>query len=193
MKITEQVQFRTTFVNPISNLDRPLVKILKKGLPFMEEDHLKSGKWLAWKDKLLKALDGQRIGFPKAHFYHKTSNRWHRSDLEPGCLGYGQTFISNICFLQIKKVFMHNLEVWICTTSSGLNAYLLEFPPDKIGQETALLPVDESMDIIYNSLFITWVEQNNFTRVQLRWLYCQRNEWFFWNNRIELGTQTRRE
>ena len=32
------------------------------------------------------------------------------------------------------------------------NAYLEEFPPDIEGQETAPLPVDEIMDIIYHSL-----------------------------------------
>ena len=37
-----------------------------------------------------------------------------------------------------------------------LNAYLEEFPPDTEGQETAPLPADEIMDIIYHSMPTTW-------------------------------------
>ena len=37
-----------------------------------------------------------------------------------------------------------------------LNAYLEEFPPDTDGQETAPLPADEIMDIIYHSMPTTW-------------------------------------
>ena len=37
-----------------------------------------------------------------------------------------------------------------------LNAYLEEFPPDTKGQETAPLPADEIMDIIYHSKSTTW-------------------------------------
>ena len=37
-----------------------------------------------------------------------------------------------------------------------LNAYLEEFHPDIEGQETAPLPADEIMDIIYHSMSTTW-------------------------------------
>ena len=37
-----------------------------------------------------------------------------------------------------------------------LNAYLEESPPDTEGQETAPLPADEIMDIIYHSIPTTW-------------------------------------
>ena len=37
-----------------------------------------------------------------------------------------------------------------------LNAYLEEFQPDSEGQETASLPADGIMDIIYHSMPITW-------------------------------------
>ena len=37
-----------------------------------------------------------------------------------------------------------------------LNAYLEEFPPDAEGQVTTSLPVDEIMDIIYQSMPTTW-------------------------------------
>ena len=37
-----------------------------------------------------------------------------------------------------------------------LSAYLKEFPPDIEGQETAPLPADEIMDIIYHSMPTTW-------------------------------------
>ena len=37
-----------------------------------------------------------------------------------------------------------------------MNTYLEEFPPDTEGQETAPLPADEIMDIIYHSMPTTW-------------------------------------
>ena len=37
-----------------------------------------------------------------------------------------------------------------------LNACLAEFAPDTEGQETAPLPADEIMDIIYHSMSTTW-------------------------------------
>ena len=37
-----------------------------------------------------------------------------------------------------------------------LSVYLEEFPPDAEGQETAPLPADEIMDIIYHSMPTTW-------------------------------------
>ena len=37
-----------------------------------------------------------------------------------------------------------------------LHAYLVEFLPDTEGQETAPLPADEIMDIIYHSMPATW-------------------------------------
>ena len=37
-----------------------------------------------------------------------------------------------------------------------MNSYLEEFPPDTEGQETAPLPADEIMDIIYHSMPTTW-------------------------------------
>ena len=37
-----------------------------------------------------------------------------------------------------------------------LNVYLAEFPPDLGRQETASLPVDKIMDIIYHSIPTTW-------------------------------------
>ena len=37
-----------------------------------------------------------------------------------------------------------------------LNAYLEDFTPDAKGQETAPLPADKIMDIIYHSIPTTW-------------------------------------
>ena len=37
-----------------------------------------------------------------------------------------------------------------------LNVYLEEFPPDTEGQETAPLPADEIMDIVYHSISTIW-------------------------------------
>ena len=42
--------------------------------------------------------------------------------------------------------FISRLQEW--------NAYLEDFPPDRKGQETAHLPADEIMDIIYHSMHI---------------------------------------
>ena len=42
------------------------------------------------------------------------------------------------------------------STIQELSAYLEEFPPVTEGQETASLPADEIMDIIYHSMPITW-------------------------------------
>ena len=37
-----------------------------------------------------------------------------------------------------------------------LNAYVADFPSDMEGQETAPLPADEIMEIIYHSIPTTW-------------------------------------
>ena len=37
-----------------------------------------------------------------------------------------------------------------------MNDFLEEFPPDAEGQETAPLPADEIVDIIYHSMATTW-------------------------------------
>ena len=42
-----------------------------------------------------------------------------------------------------------------------LNTYLEKFPPDAEGQETAPLPADEIMDIIYHSKPTTWKNKMN--------------------------------
>ena len=72
---------QTLLVNPIIDLERPLEKVLKKGEYIVIKRHNtpsdnESGsyeinlpyygggtpeKWLVWKDKLLKALNGQSI------------------------------------------------------------------------------------------------------------------------------------
>ena len=47
----------------------------------------------------------------------------------------------------------------LCSLISGLqesNAYLKQFPSDAPGQETAPLPTDKIMDIIYQSMPTAW-------------------------------------
>ena len=82
MKIAKKkVQMQSSLVNPIIDLKRPLEKVLKKGEYIAIKYHntpvdkdsgsyeinlLYYGRgspdeWLVWKDKLLKALDGQSI------------------------------------------------------------------------------------------------------------------------------------
>ena len=82
MKIAKKkVWMQSPLVNPIINLERPLENFLKKGEYIAIECHNTHGdndsgsyeinfpyyrggspeEWLAWKDKLLRALDGQSI------------------------------------------------------------------------------------------------------------------------------------
>ena len=64
--------------------------------------------------------------------------------------------------------FISGLQEW--------NAYLEEFPPDTEGQETILLPADEIMDIIYQSMPTTWKNKMIEKRFQLCRFYPQRND-----------------
>ena len=82
MKIAKKkVKITSPLVNPIIDLERPLEKVLKKGEYIAIKCHNTPGvtdsgsyeinlpyygggspeEWLVWKDKLLKALDGQSI------------------------------------------------------------------------------------------------------------------------------------
>ena len=82
MKIAKKkVRITSPLVNPIIDLERPLEKVLKKGEYIAIKCHNTPGdndsgsyeinlpyygggtpeEWLVWKDKLLKALDGQGI------------------------------------------------------------------------------------------------------------------------------------
>ena len=82
MKIAKKkVKITSSLVNPIIDLERPLEKVLKKGKYIAIKCHNTAGvtdsgsyeinlpcygggspeEWLVWKDKLLKALDGQSI------------------------------------------------------------------------------------------------------------------------------------
>ena len=76
-------------MNPNFNLERPLEKVFKKGKHLAIKRHNTPGdndsgsyeinfpcygggipeEWLIWKDKLLKALDGQRISMAKVHIH----------------------------------------------------------------------------------------------------------------------------
>ena len=82
MKIAKKtVKMQISLVNPIIDLERPLEKVLKNDEYIAIKCHNTPGdngcgsyeinlpyngggspeKWLVWKDKLLKALDGQSI------------------------------------------------------------------------------------------------------------------------------------
>ena len=82
MKIAKKkVRMQTPLVNPILDLERPLEKVIKKGEYIAIKCHNTPGdndsgsyevnlpyygggspdEWLVWKDKLLKALDGQSV------------------------------------------------------------------------------------------------------------------------------------
>ena len=79
--VKKKVRMQTPLVNPIINLERPLEKVLKTVEYIAIKCHNTPGDndswsyeinppyygggspegWLVWKDKLLKALDGQSI------------------------------------------------------------------------------------------------------------------------------------
>ena len=83
-----KVRMQSPLVNPIINLERPLEKVLKKGQYIAIKCHNTLGdndsgsyeinlpyygggspkEWLVWKDKLLKALDGQSISTGPLHY-----------------------------------------------------------------------------------------------------------------------------
>ena len=110
MKITKKkVRMQTPLVNPIIDLERPLEKVLKKGEYIAIKCHNTPGdnnygsyeinlpyygggsreECLVWKDKLLKALDGQSIS---------TNPSWYIFT-ERLLTGDTKTYISSICLL----------------------------------------------------------------------------------------------
>ena len=201
MKITKKkVQMQSPLVNPIIDLERTLEKVLKKREYIAIKYHNTPGdndsgfyeinlpyygggspeEWLGWKDKLLKALDGQSISMgPLRYMFTEcllTGDA--KASFNQAALGIGICTVDNFnkVLLEITKhVFpayaFCKQKRYLCrhlvkprsmklrsfiSRLQELNAYLEEFPPDTEGQETAPLPADDIMDIIYHSIPTTW-------------------------------------
>ena len=132
--------------------------------------------WLVWKDKLLKALDGQSISTVPSRYMF--TERLLTGDTKATFNQAAQDIVihtvdnfNKVLAEMTKHVFpayafckqkrylrRHLIKPRSMKLGSffsrlqELNAYLEEIPPDTEGQETTPLPVDESMDIIYHSM-----------------------------------------
>ena len=143
-------------------------------LPYYGEGSSK--EWLVLKDKLLKALGGQNIStWPLRYTFAKrllTSNvkaTFNQAGLDidicpvdnfnkglaemtkhtfPVYASHEQKRYLRRHLIKASNMKLHNF----VSRLQELNAYLEEFPPDVPGQETAPLPADEIMDIIYHSM-----------------------------------------
>ena len=137
-------------------------------------------EWLLWKDKLFKPLDGQSIStgllrytFTQRLLIEDTKATFNQAALDIGIRTVynfnnvlaEMTKHANPAYASRKqKRYLHRhlikpknmkLSTFISRLQE-LNAYLEEFPPDAEGQVTTSLPVDEIMDIIYQSMPTTW-------------------------------------
>ena len=173
-------------INPIINLQRQLEKVLKKGechntpsdndsgsyeinLPYYGRETPE--EWLVWKDKLLKAVDGQSIslGPLRYMFTERLLTDDAKSTFNQAALDIGIHTVDNFnnyfgndqtyAFYKHKRYLHRHLakprSMKLCSLINKfqeLNVNLEEFPPDKEGQETAPLHVDETIDAIYHSV-----------------------------------------
>ena len=137
------------------------------------------GEWLVWKDRLLKALDGKSIS--TVPLQHTFTERLLSGDAKATFNQFAMDI--GICTDNFNKVllemtkhafpayafckqkrYLHRHQVksrtikLYCFISrlQELNVDLEEFLTDTEGQETAPLPIDEIMDIIYHSMPTTW-------------------------------------
>ena len=133
-------------------------------------------EWLVWKDKLLKALDGQNVntgplwytfterlltGDAKATFNQAALITGlhtidHFNNVLPEMTKHAfpaYPFLEQKSYLRryLGKPRSMKLRSFISRLQE-LNAYLEEFPPNTDGQETAPLSAGEIMDIIYQSM-----------------------------------------
>ena len=200
MKIAKKkVRIQSLLVNPIINLKRPLQRVLKKGKYIAIKYQNTPGdndsgsyeinfpyygggspeEWLAWKDKLLKALDGQNISLgPLRYMFTERLLTGNAKDIyKQAALDIGirpiddfnkvimemtkhtfpaYTFCKQKSYLRRHLVKPRSMK--LCSFISRLqelNAYLEDFPLDTEGQETGPLPADEIMDI-YHYIATTW-------------------------------------
>ena len=201
MKIAKKkVRITSPLVNPIIDLERPLEKVLKKGEYIAIKCHNTPGdndsgsyeinfpyygggtpeEWLVWKDKLLKALDGQSIsmGPLRYTFTECLLTGDVKATFNQAALDIGIRTVENFnkvlmemtkhafpayAFREQKRYLRRHLVKprsmklrSFISRLQELNVYLEEFPPDTEGQETESLPADEILDIIYHSMPTTW-------------------------------------
>ena len=169
---------QTPLVNPIINLERPLEKVLKKGEYIAIKCHNTPGdnisgsyeinlpyygggipeEWLVWKDKLLKALDGQSISTGPLRYtldigIHTVEN-FNKVLMEMTKHAFpAYAFHEQKSFLRRHLVKPRSIKLRsFISRLLELNAYLEEFPPDTVGHETGSLPAEEFLDVIYHSM-----------------------------------------
>ena len=191
MKIAKKKgRMQTPSVTPIIDLERPLEKVSKKSwyiaiqcqntpgdndswsyeinFPYFEGEFPE--EWLVWKDKVLKALDGQHISIcplqytvTERHLTDDAKATFIQADLDIGICTIDNfnkvlaqitkyTF-SAYSFREQKRYLRRHLVKpksmklrSFISRLQKLNAYLEEFPPDTEGQENTPLPADEIMD-----------------------------------------------
>ena len=146
--------------------------------PIMEEDHLRSGlsgktnfsrpytaKSSVQNLKGTHSLKGLRTGDAKATFNQTALFIGIRNvdNFNKILLEMTKHVFPAYAFREQKKNLHRRIvkprRMKICSFISRLqelNAYLEEFPSDTEDQETASLPPDEIMDIIYHSMQTTW-------------------------------------
>ena len=147
--------------------------------PTMEED-CSPEEQLAWKDKLLKALDGQSINtgplwytFTQRFVTYDAKATFNQATLDIGIhtvdnfnkilLEMTKHAFSAHALREQKRYLRRHLVKprsmklrSFITRLQELNAYLEAFSPGTKGQETAPLPADEIIDIVYHSMPTTW-------------------------------------
>ena len=216
----------------VCEVESPLQKVLKQGDYISIKCHNTPGitdsvtydinlpyygggrheEWLIWKDKLLRALDGQGISegpqrytFTESPLTDDAKATYTQAALVIGVLMVNEfnqvlaemtkhTF--SVYALREQKSFLHRYLVRsrsmklrsFFSRLEELNAYLEELPPDTEAQKTSPLPADEIIDIIYHSMSTTW---KDWTRLQLRKFYHQRNDWFLWDQGRKLRAKGR--
>ena len=133
-------------------------------------------EWLIWKDKLLKALDGQSISmgpsrymFMESHLTDDAKAIFNQAALDIGIHSVDNfnkalaemtkhAFPAYTFYKQKRNMRRHLVKhrSMKLRRLQELNAYLEEFPPNIEGQETATLSADEILDIIYHYMPTTW-------------------------------------
>ena len=137
-------------------------------------------EWFVWKDKLLKALDGESISTEPLRYIF-TERLWigdAKATFNQAALDIDRRTVDNFnkvlaemtkyslpiyAFHEQKRYLCRNLvkprSMKLHSFTSRLqesNVYLEEFIPDTEGQETAPLSAYEIMNIIYHSMPTTW-------------------------------------
>ena len=211
-------------MNTIIHRERPLEKVLKKGEYIAIKCHNTPGdnesasyeinlpyygrglpkEWLVWKDKLIKALDGQSIStgphrytFTECLLTDDAKATFNQAALDIGIhtvdnfnkllLEMTKHAFSAYAFREQKRYLCRHLvkprSMNLCSFISRLqelNAYLEEFPHDPEGQEIAPTCIwNHGHHLPFHANHIE--KQDGWSRFQLCIFYCERNNYFLWN------------